>query len=177
MKIRPGIAGKYKLRDQTVGWPTPTNSMMTPQDMEQARYAGNGGKRPDYQDAQWPTPTTDIDRNTNYAQGGRSLEKSSRDWPTPKAVNVHGPGKHGDGGPDLQTVVQTWATPRECDWKEGESMRHNVPTNYLLGRQAPRSGISGPKSSNDGRNSRQRLNPKFVTWLMGLPLNWFDGIE
>jgi hypothetical protein len=36
-------------------FPTPTNSMMTIQDMEQARYAGNG-KRPKYS-ALYPTPS------------------------------------------------------------------------------------------------------------------------
>ena len=38
-------------------YPTPTNSMMTTGDMEQARYAGDSGKRPSYQEAKmWPTP-------------------------------------------------------------------------------------------------------------------------
>jgi hypothetical protein len=32
--------------------------MMTGADLEQARYAGNSGKRPSYQEAKlWPTPT------------------------------------------------------------------------------------------------------------------------
>jgi hypothetical protein len=31
--------------------PTPSASMMTMEDMEQARYSGNGGKRPKYKDA------------------------------------------------------------------------------------------------------------------------------
>jgi hypothetical protein len=41
-------------------WPTPTASMVTAADMEQARYAGNkGGNRPSYQEAKqtWATPT------------------------------------------------------------------------------------------------------------------------
>ena len=39
-------------------WPTPTDSMVTVGDMEQARYAGNDPKRPKYVDANksWPTP-------------------------------------------------------------------------------------------------------------------------
>ena len=37
--------------------PTPTNSMVTMADMEQAKYAGNSGKRPSYQEAKMlPTP-------------------------------------------------------------------------------------------------------------------------
>lgn len=38
-------------------FPTPTNSMVTIADMEQARYAGNDPKRPSYQSAMFPTPT------------------------------------------------------------------------------------------------------------------------
>lgn len=39
-------------------WPTPTSSMMTVGDLEQARYSGSDPRRPSYQDAnKWPTPT------------------------------------------------------------------------------------------------------------------------
>lgn len=42
-----------------VNFPTPTNSMMTLGDMEQAKFAGNGGKRPSYDVANtFPTPST-----------------------------------------------------------------------------------------------------------------------
>jgi len=39
------------LADQIQMLPTPTDSMVTMQDMVQAKYAGNSGKRPKYKDA------------------------------------------------------------------------------------------------------------------------------
>ena len=48
-----------------------------------------------------------------------------------------------------------WGTPTSRDWKDGDPSPA-VPTARLLGRQAPRSGIGGPRSLNDGRNSPQQ---------------------
>ena len=39
-------------------WPTPTESTATLEDMEQSRYAGNGGKRPAYSRCSPPDPPT-----------------------------------------------------------------------------------------------------------------------
>ena len=53
--------------------PTPTSSMMTLQDMEQARYAGNSGKRPDYQATveKMPSPQARDWKDTGPTQGNR----------------------------------------------------------------------------------------------------------
>lgn len=52
-----------------VKYPTPTNSMMTMGDMEQARFSGNGGKRPSYREAQnFPTPSS------REWKGGRAFD-------------------------------------------------------------------------------------------------------
>ena len=58
-------------------WPTPTNSMVTAADMEQARFAGNSGKRPKYQDAKkiWPTPQS---RDFRTGEGHRWDEPEKR---------------------------------------------------------------------------------------------------
>jgi len=59
-------------------WPTPTASMMTEADMEQARYAGNkGGNRPSYQEAkQFATPTARDWKSGKASQ--TTMEKNSR---------------------------------------------------------------------------------------------------
>jgi len=46
-------------------FPTPTNSMMTVGDMEQARFAGTDKRRPDYATANknWPTPNANDNRD------------------------------------------------------------------------------------------------------------------
>lgn len=48
-------------------YPTPTNSMMTWADMEQAKYSGNDPKRPTYQEVKYPTPQA-----RDYRTGQRS---------------------------------------------------------------------------------------------------------
>lgn len=69
----------------------------------------------------WPTPVADGDRTTDYKQGGRSLGRAVRQWPTPKS-SPSGPdyaraGRDGSGGDDLATAVarETFPTPRVED--------------------------------------------------------------
>jgi hypothetical protein len=63
-------AGKKK----TEYWPTPTSSMMTIQDMEQARFSGSDPRRQKYQEA-IPTPTANDAKNslTESQRGRRTL--------------------------------------------------------------------------------------------------------
>jgi len=64
-------SGRPGLQMAAMTWPTPTASMVTTADQEQARYAGNkGGNRPSYQEAK------------------------ARTWPTPKAADATGGGQH-----------------------------------------------------------------------------------
>jgi len=59
-----------------VHWPTPTASMVTMADMEQARYAGNkGANRPTYQEAKamWATPTASTGGPEPEGKTGRKL--------------------------------------------------------------------------------------------------------
>jgi hypothetical protein len=52
-------------------WPTTTSSMMTLQDMEQARYAGSDLRRPKYHEV-IPTPTANDAKNSlTGSQRGR----------------------------------------------------------------------------------------------------------
>ncbi len=85
--------------------PTPTNSMMTLGDMEQARYAGSDPNRPTYQEANrtWPTPQAhdhhkgDPKRVGRYGtkHGGRNLNDEAAMWPTPSASDWKGSSKAG----------------------------------------------------------------------------------
>ena len=85
-------------------FPTPTASMQTMADMEQARYAGSGN-RPSYSDA--------------------------------------------------KAMV---ATPTAMDWKSGKASQATMDRN------------SRPLSEQIGGT----LNPTWVEWLMGWPLEWSD---
>ena len=77
----------------------------------------------------------------------------------------------------LRDQATCWATPISRDHKDGAmDPDAKTPTNFLLGRQAPRM-MHGRGYSNDGPTSprlpsRPRLNYRFVSWLMGLDPDW-----
>lgn len=96
-------------------------------------------------------------------------------WPTPRTITGGAEsaerkkelGRTQSGGGDLQAAAQKWATPTARDHKDGADPSEVVPTNGLLGRQAPR--VTGQMSPS---TSGLRLNPRFVEWLMGFPDEW-----
>jgi len=79
--------------------------------------------------------------------------------PTPKASNANGPGMHGDGGADLQSVVHLIPTPRSRDYK-GATQRGGHAMN------------DGMQNTLDGTNTGLKLQPAFVEWMMGYEIDW-----
>ena len=99
--------------------------------------------------------------------------KDCSSWPTAKTATgdySYSRGDHNKPVMNLHGAAKAWTTPSARDHKDGADPSVAAPTNCLLGRQAPRSGIGGQASSQSGR----RLNPLFVEWLMGWPLGWTD---
>ena len=92
---------------------------------------------------------------------------SSVIWPTPKS-SPSGPdyartNRKGSGGDDLATAVarQIFPTPKSRDWK-GQSQRG-----------IHRQGDALPNlDRGDGTVIGGQLNPTWVEWLMGFPLEW-----
>ena len=92
--------------------PTPTSSMMTAADMEQAKTAGNSSKRPKYQDAnKYPTPTTRPDGTGSL---GRSIQKRI---PTPTATDAIKGGKVSPR-PGAMGLSETTGGSLNPDWVE-----------------------------------------------------------
>ncbi len=122
---------------------------------------------------------------------GAKTGMTSRNWQTPNAAaEAPNLGSNIKNGPKslMAQAVQTvgWATPTSRDGKDGAEPSLLTPTNSLLGRQAPRTMRDGLRSSLPvgWASSRLRLNPRFVTWLMGWPTGWayltsstFSGTE
>jgi DNA (cytosine-5)-methyltransferase 1 len=120
----------------------------------------------------WPTPTANsmTGSGTSGRKGGLNLQTAVGRWATPTVKGNHNKSslskKAGDG---LATQSKMWATPTARDWKDGANPSLKVPTNSLLGRQAPRSALSGKERNQSGS---LQLNPIFVEWLMGMPMRW-----
>lgn len=115
------------LNEIAESWATPTNSMATPEDLAQAKFAGNGGKRPSYSEA-WPTPqAADAERGSdslfrssgNPTLGGMARLTAGKSlWDTPKAdIEKSGNPREGDRG-DLQAQTRMWETPRGLSFAE-----------------------------------------------------------
>jgi len=108
----------YAQGGTSLGWavrnvPTPTASMMTIGDMEQARYAGNSGNRPSYRLAnQVPTPTVygNYNRKGASKNSGNGLATWARQVPT---------GKGATGRPCLTMVVGGTLNPTWVEWLMG----------------------------------------------------------
>ena len=93
------------LDQQARFWPTPTNSMATPEDLEQARYAGNGGKRPTYQGA-WPTPQSySKGKDSNSQPGLTPLDLAARPDLCPGYRGRPDPTTPKDGAPTSPKAV------------------------------------------------------------------------
>ncbi len=119
----------------------------------------------------WPTVTGDLSpREKRYAQGGLPLAAAAGMWPTARTSDTNGAGEHGDGGPDLRTKARNWATPdtNRSSYSNGHKGFINL-REQVLSHQVQK--VIGHTSTHD---TGQRLNPKFVEWLMGWPMGWLD---
>lgn len=77
------------LKDLAKNWPSPSASMMTPEDQAQAMYAGNDPRRPKYKDANWPTPRSEDSEQTGAHRGvADTLNSATKNWQTPRSHEV-----------------------------------------------------------------------------------------
>lgn len=108
-------------------------------------------------------------------------------WQTPR-VGVHGqPGKHRGNADSLGEQVQLWATPNAKASEDSQTHRSGSRSGELLltgQAQAFPSFLPAPSNTSDGQpssqsvpTSRPRLNPLFVSWLMGVPPFWVSPYE
>ena len=139
--------------------------MSTAQDMEQAKFAGNGGKRPAYRDAMLPTPTATQYGTNRGGANPDGPERASLDTmarhgallPTPTVDgNYNRKGASAASGDGLHTAVTKLATPISRDWRSGKASAATMERN------------ARPLSEQIGG----LLNPEFVEKMMGWPLNW-----
>jgi len=107
------------------------------------------------------------DGSLGLARTVKMMDSQKQNWPTVRTSSANGASSKeveaGNPKQRLEVMITNWATPTTRDWKD--SANANVPTNSLLGRQAPRSMLNGIES-------QITLNPRFTEWLMGWPIGW-----
>lgn len=81
--------------------------------------------------------------------------------PTPRTTDANGAGTHGDGGPDLRTVVTT-----STQWGKYAPAIHRWET---ITRCAP-------SPTEPGAKGNPRLAAPFSEWMIGYPLGWITDV-
>jgi len=112
------------------------------------------------------------------------LSRRVQMWLTPKTPTGGGQNYRTTPGGGLRKLedqaewrqsIPMWATPTTQDWKDGTDPSEKAPTNSLLGRQAPRSEISGPPSSPSDPTSRQQWQTPTVQDAQSRPYTYPSG--
>ncbi len=139
---RPNRKGGRVLAEEVKKFPTPTSSMVTMADMEQARFSGLDPRRPKYGEAKRRTEETKFPT------------PSARDW---KSGQASARTMSRNSRPLSEVVL--WRTPQARD---GEPRGATSPEDRA------RQGHSVSLHDQAGG----QLNPIWVCWLMGYPLDW-----
>jgi len=143
----------------------------------------------------WQTPVADDAANRmNGKWNSRGEPKLSAQvmWPTPTVCgNYNRKGASATSGDGLATAVRMWPTPMARDWKDSAKSGNRKSPN--LGAEVhwptPRTkGMCGGSGAWQqlkeattieearmmGAGNGGQLNPTWVEWLMGWPLEWTD---
>jgi len=119
------LAVQQKAAKDAELYPTPTSSMMTKGDMEQAKYSSSDPRRPSYEEANqmFPTPTSQDHKGRGAGSYDRhkGLDNHMKLFPTPNASdgNQGGTTQGNRKSPNLSiTVHQQWPTPNARDHKD-----------------------------------------------------------
>lgn len=169
-------------------WPTPRTITGGAESAERKKDLGrleSGGSDLQAEALTWLTPTTSEGNGIRKPDGKRSvgLNTQAEKWPTPDAGLHGGSNRSASPGaavrPNLSKASEQWPTPAARDHKGANGADHlENGTGRLHLDQLPNfvshclppdhPTRSGPTSSDE----RRTLNPLFVEWLMGWPLNW-----
>ena len=183
-----GSSGDLMLPSQAVKWATPQARDVKGCDVP--NRVGTPSLGHPVERGLWSTPRTitgggeSAERKRELgrtASGGGDLQAQSENWPTPAVADTQGGRKARSGTragePLLNGIAANWPTATAGDAKSTgaasystESGRHSgtTLTDAVRGHQAPPTETPGPES-------RPKLNPRFVEWLMGFPAGWTDS--
>jgi hypothetical protein len=136
----------------------------------------------------WATPRAeDAECCGNHPGANDSLTGQTKLWKTPHGfANTDRFGKTGGGGGEFAKQAMAWPTPTAEPYGSSqngingiggthERPSANTPSLDRLARSFPQplpTETPGKPSSETLQNSRPRLNPRFVGWLMSFPPGW-----
>ena len=139
----------------------------------------------------WPTPTLDDVNNITRRSGQqRSLSRDENLWQTPSMQRFRTRGGNRSDELGLDNQAKAFPTPSARDAKGENHSRHvavakgrkhmdQLPNFIAHSDCSPQRRIdsgSGQKASSDSPTSPRRLNPAFVSWLMGFPWWWTQPV-
>jgi len=135
----------------------------------------------------WPTPTLSggglspmvVAAKGTTSAGAKmhvSLASAAECWPTPDASVSLGWNRSPSPGaavrPQLAALARDWPTPTVRGNDNVSGAGRSGDGLATRGRRVQATSTGGAPCSPARRSSRPRLNPLFVEWLMGWPLNW-----
>lgn len=157
--------------------PTPTNSMITHQDMKQAKYAGNGD-RPKYSDIKFPTPCKEDYRRRGPNSRQQGLPELVHKWATPSARDYKD-----TPGMSFKSINPDGFDENRLDQIARQVYNKTYPTPTGGSKEKGGQGI-GLQGGSGARNKLRRdgneellygqLNPDWTEWLMNWPIFWSD---
>lgn len=128
----------------------------------------------------WPTPTARLGDSrrgmpsadtaeASFRQGKRNLDDAVAMWPTPTVKGNHNrKGASPTSGDGLAVAVAKFPTPRAID---GRSKGNGPRPDTLTGATTYKDGERIMVSTSSGEVTG-KLNPRWVDWLMGYPIDW-----
>jgi hypothetical protein len=185
--------GASHLRSASSLWPTAAEQWAMP-----ARVGSTGGRHQNsgtpgrgngrtrlrtrctfrYPDGLQPAQRT---RSRNHPGATDLLTGAEELGPRPRTWRRPGSDATSTQGANLKRDAEIWQIPAARDWKSGTGSENNTyDKTPNLSRQVCRLSPQDPQipdgssSSESARTSRRRLNPRFVEFLMGLPIGWTE---
>jgi hypothetical protein len=182
MKIYQDMGQVEKhLRSKKQSFPTPTTFDSNEINKPRKPHPGGGQKPPLNQVVKmYPTPTQDSasERTKKYKQGGTPLPLAVKMYPTPTASDIEGgaakdvqikdghffrENKKGERwGVKLRDAMEMYPTPTARDYKD---LGYQPTWKPSRDKSVPRTVLKNNKPGG-------KLNPTFVEFLMGFPMNW-----
>ena len=166
-------------------WPTP---QVGTGPNSHGQISGDFRNRMEELTANWPTAgANDHKGSSKPGQRRHQLDQATENWPTPQATDDQRDRQSDEGvrkwkdrpnsGSELAIEVRLWQTPK--DSTGGNVSRGGDRKDELLLAGQAQSFPRGQMTIEDGdvvfidaNGLRRRLNPAFVSWLMGNPWWW-----